>query len=115
MSKEPARFLPLKPVVFHILLALADEHRHGYGVIRTVRERTRGQIQLQTGPLYRHLKRLLAEGLIKESDARAISDDPRRTSCYRLSTLGRNVLKLEARRLEDLVSTSRSLGVLGNV
>ena len=64
------RHLPLKPVVFHILLALADQDLHGYGIMQDVRDRSGGHIRMETGPMYRHLRRLLDDGLIAEASER---------------------------------------------
>ena len=108
------RHLPLKPVVFHILLALAENELHGYGVIREVRERSEGRVHLQTGPFYRHLRRLLDDGLVAESGTRPADDDPRRGAYYRLTELGREVVAAEAERLATLVSVSRALGLTGS-
>ena len=103
--------LPLKPVVFHILLALAEQDLHGYGVIQAVRERSEGRIDLQTGPFYRHLKKLMDAGLVVESTARPEHDDPRRGAYYRLSAPGKEVVSAEASRLATLVSASEALGL----
>lgn len=110
---DAATFLPLKPVVLHVLLSLAEGPRHGYAIIQTVRERTGGQLQVHTGPLYRHLRRLLDEGLIQELDQppRDAADDARRGAYYRLSSLGRRVLTLELRRMRHLLDVGRELGV----
>lgn len=105
--------LPLKPVVFHILLALAEQDLHGYGVIQAVRERSEGRIQLQTGPFYRHLKKLMDAGLVLESAARPAHDDPRRGAYYRLSAPGKQVVAAEANRLAALVAVSEALGLTG--
>lgn len=110
-SPAAERHLPLKPVVFHVLLALAESDLHGYGVIQAVRERSEGRIELQTGPFYRHLGKLMDEGLVEESDFRPPDDDPRRGAYYRLTALGRQVLAAEARRLGALVSATEALGV----
>ena len=107
------RHLPVKPVVFHILLALVEGDLHGYGVIQAVRERSEGRIHLQTGPFYRHLKKLIDEGLVEESSDRPKEADPRRGAHYTLAPLGRGVVAAEANRLETLVSVSRSLGLTG--
>jgi DNA-binding PadR family transcriptional regulator len=107
------RHLPLKPVVFHILLALAERDRHGYGVIQAVRVRSAGRIELQTGVLYRHLKKVMDAGLVDESPARPVDDDPRRGAYYRLTPLGREVLSAEADRLAALVTASSALGLTG--
>jgi len=103
--------LPLKPVVFHILLALAEHDLHGYGVIQAVRERSEGRIQLQTGPFYRHLKKLMDAGLVAESADRPADDDPRRGAYYHLSAHGKEVIAAEADRLAALVSASEALGL----
>lgn len=102
--KTPDAFIPLKPVVVHILLALSAGDSHGYGVITAVRQDSEGQIQLATGPFYRHLKRLIDEGLVAESDTRPADADPRRGAYYTLTRLGRAVLAAERERLARLLA-----------
>lgn len=106
-------FIPLKPVVLHILLSLAEDPLHGYGIIQSIRRRTDDEIQVHTGPLYRHLRKLLDDGLIQELDGapEGVEDDARRGAYYRLSPLGRDALTLELRRLRHVVELGRELGV----
>ncbi len=94
---------PLKPAVFHILLALAEGEKHGYAVMQTVRRLSGGQIPLQTGSFYRHLGRLIDSGLVGAAKARPVDDDPRRGAYYRLTPRGRDVLAAEKDRLRDLI------------
>ena len=106
---EPDSFLPLKPHVFHVLLSLADEEQHGYGIMREVLDRTDGKVRLWPATLYGTLKRLMDEDLIAESGDRPAPDqDDARRRYYRLTRLGRRVLSAECRRLEDLVSVIRT-------
>ena len=108
-TPDPRRFLPLTPAVFHVLLAVADGSRHGYGIIQDVAAATGGQVALRTGTLYTILKRLLHERLITESDERGDADeDDERRRYYALSPLGREVVQAEARRLEHMVTLARS-------
>ncbi len=109
-DNEIADLLPLTPVVFHILLALAERESHGYGVIQLVRERSQGRIRLETGPFYRHLRKLLDGRLVEESDQRPAEDDSRRGVYYRLTKFGREVVAAESRRLAQVVSLSNELG-----
>jgi len=105
--------LPLTPAVLHILLALADEERHGYGIMREVEWRTGGQTRLGPGTLYGSIKRMLADGLIEESDERpdpALDDQRRRY--YRITDFGRLVAGAEAERLYSLVETARARKLL---
>ncbi len=105
---NPRSFLPLTPLAFQVLLALADSERHGYGIIREVDERTDGLIRLRTGTLYTLLQRLLDEDLIETSSARPDpEDDDERRKYYRLTPLGKDVLAAEARRLESLIGEAR--------
>ena len=113
-EREPEAFLPLTPSVLHILLALADRERHGYGIIQDIAERTDGAMRMGPGTLYGSIKRMLADGLIEESGERPAPeyDDDRRRCYYRLTELGRRVLGAEARRLEQVLRIAQSKKVL---
>jgi DNA-binding PadR family transcriptional regulator len=106
-EREPRGMLPLTPAVLQILLALADEERHGYGIMQEVEARTGGETRLGPGTLYGSIKRMLADGLIEESDERPDPgmDDERRRY-YRITGFGRRVAGAEAERLASLVSTA---------
>ena len=99
----------LKPADFHILLALAEGPRHGYGLMKEVEQESNGGVRLEIGSLYRLLARLLDTGLIEEDE----EDDRRRY--YRISRLGRRILKSEAERLAGLVELSRARKLLPEV
>ena len=104
--------LPLLPATFHILVALADEDRHGYAIIQDVAARTDGSIRLSPGTLYRSIQRMLEDGLIVETDERpSPEDDDERRRYYRLTTLGTAAAKAEAARLMDLVRMARARGL----
>jgi DNA-binding PadR family transcriptional regulator len=105
--------LPLTPPVFHILLALADEERHGYGIMLDVARQTGDALQLGPGTLYGCLKRMLAAGLIDESEERpdpALTGQPadERRRYYRLRPLGASTLRAEAQRLAAAVAAAKS-------
>jgi DNA-binding PadR family transcriptional regulator len=108
MSRRPQELLPLKTDVVLVLLALAGTPRHGYAIMREVAERSSGEVVLQAGALYRHLKRMLAEGLIEEvpAPAGAVGSDPRRRY-YRVTAFGGSVLDAEVRRMSALVRAAR--------
>ncbi|HRW04958.1 MAG TPA: helix-turn-helix transcriptional regulator [Caldilineaceae bacterium] len=116
MNKETSPLgdqLPLSPAVFHILLALADEERHGYGIMQEVERRTDGTVQLGPGTLYGAIKRLLTNGLIAEVDERPdpeLNDERRRY--YRLTEFGVGVLSAEAARLDEMVRQARAKQLL---
>jgi DNA-binding PadR family transcriptional regulator len=108
--------LPLTAPVFHILLALADQDRHGYAIILDVAERTGGEIRLGTGTLYTAIARLLEQRLIEESAERPAEDeDDQRRRYYRLTAFGREVANAEARRLTGLLRMARGRGITGAV
>lgn len=101
-------FLPLTPVVFEILIALAAGDQHGYSVMQAVERRTEGAIVLHPGTLYRALSRLLDNGFIEELDERPAPDaDDERRRYYRLTPLGEAVARAEAARLASQVSAAR--------
>jgi DNA-binding PadR family transcriptional regulator len=100
---------PLTPPVFHILLALADEERHGYGIMQDVARQTNDALQLGPGTLYGCLKRMLAAGLIEESDVRPDSQlDDQRRRYYRLKPLGEVTVRAEAQRIADALAAAKS-------
>jgi DNA-binding PadR family transcriptional regulator len=104
--------LPLPPAVFHILLALAEEDRHGYAIMELVAARTRGAVRLAPGTLYRSIQRMLEQGLIVETHERpAPEEDDERRRYYRITPFGRETVRAEARRLEVLVKLARSSGL----
>ena len=105
--EEPRQKLPLLPAVFHIMLALADGERHGYGIKREVEVRTAGIINLGPGTLYGTLQRMLADELIEECSGRQAPADDRRRY-YRLTEVGRRLAAAEAARLEGLVDLARA-------
>jgi DNA-binding PadR family transcriptional regulator len=111
--REPRDLLPLTPAVLNILLALADGERHGYGIMREVEVRTGGGTRLGPGTLYGSIKRMLADGLIEESDERPDPElDDQRRRYYRITDFGRGVAGAEAERLQALVNTARARKLL---
>jgi len=101
----------MPPATFHILLALAEEDRHGYAIIQDVAARTGGELKLSAGTLYRSIQRMLEQGLIVETrDRPAPEDDDERRRYYRITPEGRATAKAEARRLGQLVKMARAAG-----
>jgi len=108
---EVGALLPLPPATFHILLALAEEERHGYAIIQAVAARTDGEVRLSAGTLYRSIQRMQEQGLIEESRRRPAPDeDDERRRYYLLTEFGTAVARAEARRLTQLVKLARASG-----
>jgi DNA-binding PadR family transcriptional regulator len=110
---EPAKVLPLTPAVFHILLALANGERHGYGIMQEIAAATQGQMRIGPGTLYRSIKQMLAAGMLEESDERpdpALDDERRRY--YRMTGFGQRVAQAEALRLARLVREAQARRLL---
>jgi DNA-binding PadR family transcriptional regulator len=101
-KRDPLSLLPLSPAMFYVLVALADGQSHGYAILKEVEQVTGGDVRLSTGTLYGIIKRLLADGLLREQG----TADPRRRA-YQLTAFGRDVAKAEARRLEDTLAIAR--------
>lgn len=111
MVENADALLPLPPVTFHILLALADEDRHGYAIIQDVAMRTGGELKLSAGTLYRSIQRMLEQGLIVETRERPAPElDDERRRYYRITPFGETVARAEARRLTRLVRLARASG-----
>jgi DNA-binding PadR family transcriptional regulator len=97
---------PLKPTDLQLLLALAQEEQHGYGLVQSIERATNGVVTLDPGNFYRVIKRLLADGLIAEAERRRAPDgDHERRRYYRITVLGRRVLADDLRRLQALVKS----------
>ena len=111
-SKERERLLPLPPAVFQILVALADQDRHGYAIMQDVAARTDRRMKLSPGTLYGSIKRMLDDGLIVEAEERPDPDeDDERRRYYRLTRFGRDVAQAEADRLATLLRQARAAGL----
>lgn len=110
-SLDPSALLPLPPVTFHILLALAEGNRHGYAIIQDVAARTHGSLKLGAGTLYRSIQRMLEQGLILETGDRPDPElDDERRRYYSITAFGAEVARAESRRLVDLVKLARASG-----
>jgi len=108
---DAAALLPLPAFTFHILLALADEDRHGYAIIQNVAARTGGELKLGAGTLYRSIQRMLEQGLIIETSQRpAPEEDDERRRYYRITKFGIEDARAEARRMAQLVKFARDSG-----
>lgn len=108
-SRRPEEHLPLSPFALHVLLSLADGDKHGYAIIKEVRRRTGGDVEIGASSLYALLRRLLEDGLVIETDERpdpALDDERRRY--YRLSPFGRDVAIADVKRLESVILQARA-------
>jgi DNA-binding PadR family transcriptional regulator len=106
-----AKMLPLTHLSFHVMLAIADQPLHGYGIIKEVADRTEGATELEAGTLYAAIKRMNDEGLLEEADPPEAGGDARRRY-YRLTGFGREVLEAESRRLANLLRVARDKKVI---
>jgi DNA-binding PadR family transcriptional regulator len=109
---EPDSLLPLTEPEFHILLALAERERHGYGIIVAVEEATAGEIRLRTGTLYGAVRRMVDGGLIEDVDGPTDEPNEDRRRYYRLTSFGRAVARAEAHRVDELAQLARRRGLL---
>ena len=113
MSAELEQHLPLNPRDYLILLALSQRDRHGYGLIKDVDRFTNGDVRLDPANLYRSLKKLIAAGLLAESDRLPVKEErDERRRYYALTTLGHRVVQAEAVRLEEMANLARSYQIL---
>jgi DNA-binding PadR family transcriptional regulator len=111
VNEDPTSLLPLPNAAFHILLAVADEDRHGYAIIQDVEVRTSGALKLSPGTLYRSIQRMLEQGLLVEPRQRPAPElDDERRRYYRITPFGRAVAEAESRRMSQLVRMARARG-----
>ncbi len=112
-NKDIGDFLPLTSVAFEIMIALADEDRHGYGIMLEVERRTGGTTNIRPGTLYRAISRMVETGWVEDAHNPAASDnDDERRHYYRLTTLGRRIVTAEAERLASAVASARAKQLL---
>ena len=103
--------LPLPPATFHILMAVADEDRHGYAIIQDISARTSDAVRLSAGTLYRSIQRMIDQDLIVEVHERPAPElDDERRRYYRITKFGEAVARAETRRLQELVRLARASG-----
>ena len=116
-APPPESLLPLKSIEALMLTMLATGERHGYGIRQDILEHSGGQIELEVGSLYRHLRRLEADGLLEpaprlgRSETQAGHDDERRIY-YRMTPFGRRVLAAEMLRLRELVRLAEAKRII---
>ena len=109
---------PLPAAAFQILLSLADEDRHGYGIMRQIEEQTGGRVRMGPGTLYGSIQTLLEEKLIEEvgerEDAKpGVTPNQERRRYYRLAAAGRKLARAEAERLAEMVRVARARKIFG--
>jgi DNA-binding PadR family transcriptional regulator len=112
MEVKEVKDRPLSTAALHILLALSESDLHGYGIMQSVKRQSGGNYRLGPGTLYANLDRLLATGLVGESERRLKDGNTRREYC--LTASGEQALRLEIRRLRQIVVVAGGrLGKLG--
>jgi DNA-binding PadR family transcriptional regulator len=115
-TRDPAGLIPLRPVEFEILLVLTGGDAHGYAIMKETEGRTDGRTRLETGTLYRALRRLTADGLVKPADEKPAADvNDERRRYFAITPFGRDVAVAEARRLATQVDAARARALLDGV
>ena len=110
---DAATLIPLNPRDYLILFSLVEEDRHGYGIVKGVEVRSRGAVRIDPANLYRSLKRMTRNGLVEETlPPQTAEAGTERRKFYRITPLGREVVKLEALRLADLTAAARALELI---
>jgi DNA-binding PadR family transcriptional regulator len=116
MGQDIQSLLPLTPTVFHMLLALADGEKHGYGIMQAVEEETQGKMQIRTGSLYGSIRRMIDAGLIQEMNERPDPElDDERRRYYGLTDFGRRVLTAESARIAKAMAVIQGKHILDGV
>ena len=109
-TRKPASKTPLTPAVLHILLALSAEERHGYAIMKQVESDSRGKVRMGPGTLYGSIGRMIAAGLIRESDRKVDPElDDSRRIYYRITALGKTTLAAELERYREVVAAAEQL------
>ena len=108
---SPDGMLPLPAATLHILLAVAENERHGYAIMQDVETRTDGALRLSAGTLYRAVARMVEQGLISEVEKRRTRADDERRRYYRITPFGLAVARAEVRRLMQMVRHAQARGL----
>ncbi len=104
---------PLTPAVFYILFSLASGEKHGYEIMKQVKQDAHGQVKMGSGTLYGSIKRMLADALIEEAEDRVVPGSANeRRRYYRLTDLGRRALNVELNRYTEVVGMAQKRGLL---
>lgn len=114
-EEEILAHLPLTPALFHVLIALSEGPRHGYLILKEVEEKTEGRVRLSSGTLYGIVKRLLKDGLIRETRLPASQQVDLRRRYYELTDLGKEVARAEAKRLRHVLSLAQDSPLFGEI
>ena len=115
IMKTLTNLTPLTPAVLHILLSLSSGEKHGYEIMKQVKQDTHGQVKMGSGTLYGSIKRMIADRLIEEAGDRVDQSlDDERRRYYRLTDLGRHALNMELQRYSEVVSMAQERGLLSN-
>jgi DNA-binding PadR family transcriptional regulator len=116
VTRDPQSLLPLKPIELHVLTMLSAGDRHGYGIRQDIVAHTEGRIALEAGNLYRHIRKLQSDGMVEETEPRAVPDnDDERRIYYRLLPFGKRVLAAEVDRLRALMRIAEANRVVAPV
>ena len=107
-TRDPAPHIPLSNLSFHILLALGEGPAHGYAIGKEVQRRSQGKLNPTTGGLYQALKRLTEDGLVGPDASASMASSDSRRQYFQLTPFGRQVVALEAARLDSLVAAAPS-------
>ena len=109
MTMDAESLIPLNPREYLVLFALATDDRHGYGIVKDVERQSSGRVRIDPANLYRAIKRMIATGLVEEAEARPTDEvGEQRRRYYKITPLGREVVRLEATRLAELTAAARS-------
>ena len=113
---DPLRHLPLRPIEFEILLVLMGEASHGYAIVKEAQKRWPGSRRMETGTLYRALRRLTKAGMVAPVDRRPTEDaSGERRRYFTITAFGKSVASAEAQRLEAQVEVARVRNLLSPV
>lgn len=104
---KPESTSPLTEATFFILLSLSPAPKHGYAIMKDVKELSKGRIVFSTGTLYGAIRRLLEQGWIKRVSDPEPNPTDRERKAYALTEKGRKVVNTEIERLQSVLTTAK--------
>lgn len=101
--------LGMREPTYFILVSLANEPLHGYGIAKLAEALSDGRVKLRAGTLYGALDRLEKEGHIELDREEEVQGRPRRY--FKITESGQGEILQETQRMQSAIAAAHTAGV----